>query len=83
MVASQVPRDADAGRGALLVYRQASADAARTIRLRNVPDGQYRLIEAPDEAQAQEYSAQQLRAGISIAIPAQRSARVLRIEKKN
>lgn len=73
----------ETARGALLVYRQDAAEDRRTIRLRNVPDGQYRLLEAPEEKTVLEFSAQQLREGIEIAVPAQRSARVLRIERKS
>lgn len=72
----------ETGRGALLAYRQDTPQASRSLRLRNVQDGQYRLLEAPDESRVIEASAEQLRAGIEIEIPAQRSARVFRIEKK-
>lgn len=67
-------------RGALLVYRQDAPDGMRTIRLRNVADGSYRLIEAPSETGVLEYSGAQLRDGIEVAIPAVHSARVFRIE---
>lgn len=75
------PWNPETGRGALLVYRQDAEEASRVIRLRNVPEGRYRLLEAPAETQRHEYSAAQLRAGIAIAIPARQSARVFRIER--
>ncbi|MDP9139827.1 MAG: alpha-galactosidase [Pseudomonadota bacterium] len=68
-------------RGVLLVYRQDASDSVRTIRLRNVPAGNYRLLEAPAETTALNYSAEQLRAGIQVSIPAIHSARVFRIER--
>lgn len=71
----------DAGRGTLLVYRQDAPDDRRTIKLKKVPDGSYKLYEAPEEKTTMTYTAQQLRDGIEIVIPAQRAARVLRIEK--
>ncbi len=76
------PWDPLRARGALLVYRQDTEDDRRTLRLRNVPDGVYRLFEAPDEKRVLTYSAEQLREGIEIEIPAPRSARVFRIERQ-
>jgi hypothetical protein len=73
--------DPEAGRGALLVYRQDSAESARAFRLRNVPDGIYRVFEAPDDHPIGTATAAQLRAGLSITLPARNSARVLRIER--
>lgn len=73
----------ESARGTLFVYRQDSADGLRRITLRNVPDGEYRLIEAPDEKTVIEASGAQLRAGLDIAISSQRSARILRIEPKS
>jgi hypothetical protein len=69
------------GRGALLVYRQDSADAQRRIRLRHLADGRYRLIEAPGDQQVESFDAQSLRAGIDIGIDARHTARVFRIER--
>jgi hypothetical protein len=71
------------GLGALLVYRQDSAEAVQRLRLRNIADGYYRLIEAPDELHSQRYSAAQLRDGIDISIEARQSARVFRIEREH
>jgi len=69
----------DEGRGALLAYRQDSPDNVRTIRLRNVRPGTYRLYRAPDDSVYADYTAAELRAGIDIALPAVNSAVVLRI----
>lgn len=77
------PWNPETGRGALLVYRQDSGDASRVIRLRNVPAGRYRLLEAPAETQKREFDAAQLQQGIEIGIPARQSARVYRIERVN
>jgi hypothetical protein len=76
------PWNPETGRGALLVYRQDAEAARRTVKLRNVPDGRYRLIEAPDDTRVLEYDAQQLRAGIDIDIAQRNSARVFRIERR-
>lgn len=73
----------ETGRGALLVYRQDSAETNRTIKLRNVRAGNYRLLEAPSEASTQLFTAQQLQAGINISIPSKQAARVYRIERAN
>ncbi len=74
--------DPEQGRGALLVYRQESDESLKRIRLRNVPAGSYRLYEAPDESRVQLVTAEALRAGIEIEIPAPLSARVFRIERQ-
>jgi hypothetical protein len=71
----------ETARGTLLVYRQDSDAGSKTIHLRNVPAGTYRLYEAPDETASADYTAEQLRAGIDISLPAKRSAKVLRIER--
>jgi hypothetical protein len=71
----------ETGRGALLVYRQDSDQATRTLRLRNVAAGSYRLYRAPEEAGFIDYSADQLRAGIEVTLPEIRTAAVFRIEK--
>lgn len=76
------PWDPVRARGALLVYRQDTDVDRRSVRLRNVPEGVYRLYEAPQETQVIEYSAAQLRAGIEIVIAQKQSARVFRIERK-
>jgi hypothetical protein len=73
--------DLDTRRGALLVYRQNAPDAQRFIKLRNIPAGNYRLLEAPTETSVQLFTADQLKAGIPITIPSKNSARVFRIQK--
>jgi hypothetical protein len=75
--------DPDAGRGALLVYRQDAAEMSQRVKLRNVPEGSYRLLEGPIEnaGAAVTYTAAQLRAGITVDIGTQRAARVFRIER--
>jgi hypothetical protein len=72
--------DPERARGTLFVYRQDNSDTQRTIRLRNVPAGDYRLLEAPAETNVLTYSAEQLRAGIEVPIPTINTARVFRIE---
>jgi predicted alpha-1,2-mannosidase/putative CocE/NonD family hydrolase len=72
----------ETGRGTLLAYRQASVTSTKTIRLRNVPAGTYRLYEAPNETIVINYTAAQLRAGIEINLPSINSAKVLRIERQ-
>jgi hypothetical protein len=73
--------DPDRGRGALLAFRQDSPDATRTIALRNVPDGTYALTLAPTGEALGTVSAAQLRAGLSVEIPATDSAKVLLIDR--
>jgi hypothetical protein len=73
----------ETGRGALFVYRQDSAETSRTIKLRNVRAGNYKLLEAPSETSVQLFTAAQLTAGINVAIAAKNSARVFRIERLN
>ena len=75
------PWNPETGTGALLVYRQESAEATRTVRLRNVADGVYRLYEAPGDVLVAVHGAAQLRAGIDITLPSINSAKVLRIER--
>lgn len=72
--------DPEAGDGVLLAFRQAGADASRTIALRNVPDGDYELSRAPDDAPFANLTAQQLRDGVEVSLPAQGAA-VLRIHR--
>jgi hypothetical protein len=72
--------DPDQGRGVLLAFRQSGADASRTIALRNVPDGDYAVTSAPDDAPVAQVSAQQLRDGLEVSMPA-KGARVLLIRR--
>lgn len=72
----------DRGRGALLAFRQDSADDTRRIGLRNVPDGQsFDLVEAPSGEPVGTVTSAQLQRGIDVTLPA-RGARVLLIERK-
>jgi alpha-galactosidase len=71
----------DQGRGVLLAYRQDAPESARTVGLRGVRPGTYRLFEAPGDVAVGDYTAEQLRAGVTIALPERYSARVLRIER--
>jgi hypothetical protein len=73
--------DPKAGRGALLVYRQDSTQATRSIKLRNVPAGTYRLYAAPEESSFTTHTAAALEAGIPITLSAIRTAAVYRIER--
>jgi melibiase-like protein len=69
------------GRGVLLAFRQDSADATRTIALRDVPPGRrFVLRSAPGDAVVGEATSAQLRAGVPITIDRTRGARVLLIE---
>ena len=72
--------DPDKGRGALLAFRQDSADTTRTIALRNVPAGRRFVVRrAPGGAVVAHVTSQQLRDGLSVAIPEPRGSRVLLI----
>jgi hypothetical protein len=72
--------DPDRGAGALLAFRQDSADAARTIGLRNVPAGrEFRLTRAPDGADLGTATSEQLRSGLRVEIPQARGASVITI----
>lgn len=70
----------EAGRGALLAFRQESAEPSKRIALRNVPDGRYELTEAPTGASAGTVTAERLREGIEIALE-KRGARVLLVRR--
>ena len=73
--------DPDAGRGALLVFRQNAPDASTTVALRNVPPGKaFRLRRAPDGATVGHATSAQLRAGIRVPVPAARGATVLLLD---
>ncbi|MFL5845002.1 MAG: alpha-galactosidase [Solirubrobacteraceae bacterium] len=71
----------ETGRGALLAFRQDDPRETVTVALRNVPDGDYELRAAPDDAVVGTFSAAQLRDGIAVAAPS-RGARVLTIERR-
>jgi hypothetical protein len=73
--------DPDAGAGALLAFRQASADSSRRIVLENVPPGRtFRLLSGPDGAAIGTATSDQLRAGIEVQVPETQGARVILIE---
>jgi hypothetical protein len=66
----------DAGRGALLAFRQDSGTATKTIALRNVPPGRtFELVRAPDGAVVDTVTSAQLTAGIDVTL-GPREARV-------
>jgi alpha-galactosidase len=68
------------GRGALLVFRQDSADPSRTVSLRNVPvEMSFDLFEAPSGTYVGSFTSEQLRQGIDIVLPEPRTARVLTV----
>lgn len=71
--------DPEAGRGALLAFRQNGSEDAVSVPLRNVRgDGAFDLLEAPSGAVVGTVTADELRAGLPIALPAN-GARVLLI----
>jgi Melibiase len=68
----------EAGSGALLVFRQASADDERRIALVNVPPGrQFELVSGPDDSVIGTTTSEQLRAGLDVRIPENEGARVI------
>ena len=75
------PWDLDAQRGALLVYRQDNPDAVRRVPLRGIRgDGEYRLTEAMTGALVGTFTADELRAGIPIELPARHRAAVYLVD---
>ena len=60
----------DAGRGALLAFRQDDPRESVSIALKNVPDGEYEVRRAPDDELVGTFTAEQLRAGVDVAAPA-------------
>jgi hypothetical protein len=70
--------DPERGEGALLAFRQGSAEPTRRIALRNVPPGMtFDLVRGPDGAPAGSATSEQLRQGIEITVPEQEGAAVL------
>jgi hypothetical protein len=68
------------GRGALLAFRQGSADATQTIALRNVPAHlRFTLTEAPSGETVGTVSSSRLRKGLTVELPEPDSAKVLLI----
>ena len=75
------PWDADRQSGALLVYRQDSAEASRVVALRGVRGNRtYTVREALTGAVLGQFTAGQLRTGIPISLPERFSAKVLLID---
>ena len=70
----------DKGRGALLAFRQDDPRESVSIALRNVPDGDYVVRAAPDDALVGTFTAARLREGIDVTAPP-RGARVLTLER--
>jgi hypothetical protein len=69
------------GAGALLAFRQSSADDERRIALTNVPPGRrFELLSAPDSGLLGTVTSADLRSGITVRIPQSDGARVLLIE---
>lgn len=74
------PWDPDAGRGALLAFRQDSNDAAKTIALRNVPAGRrFDLFRGPSGRYERTVTSAGLIRGLRISLARKRLARVLLI----
>ena len=74
------PWDPDAGRGALLAFRQDAPEAAKTIALRNVPPNRrFDLFRGPDGRHAGTVTSAELTRGIRVELPEKRTARVLLI----
>ena len=70
--------DPDAGRGALLAFRQDAEDPERRIPLENVPPGRrFDLIEAPADRYVGTVSSEELTRGLAVHLPEKRLAQVL------
>ncbi|MGH2711868.1 MAG: CehA/McbA family metallohydrolase [Actinomycetota bacterium] len=75
------PWNPDTGEGALLVFRQDSADETRVVPLRGIRgDGSFTLRDAETGDTFGVFSASELRQGISISLPSRFSAKVLLID---
>jgi hypothetical protein len=69
------------GVGALLAFRQDAATSSTTIALRNVPPGRrFVLRSAPSGAFVGQATSDELRAGLTVSVPAARGASVVIIE---
>jgi hypothetical protein len=74
------PWDPDAGRGALLAFRQDSKRDAEMIALRNVPPGRrFDLFRGPSSRYERTVTSAKLTAGLRISLARKRLARVLLI----
>ncbi len=70
----------EAGKGALLAFRQGSGEESRRIALENVPAGRsFTLTSAPDGAVVGTVTSEELQAGIDVRIPQSQGAQVLLI----
>lgn len=70
----------DAGRGALLAFRQDAAEPTKQIALRNVPAGRrFDLFEGPTGRYAGTVTSARLSRGLTVHLAAKRQARVLLI----
>lgn len=74
------PWDPERGQGSLLVFRQGSDDATKTVALENVPpDMTFDLLEAPTGNKVATVTSAQLTAGIPITLPNKDDSKVLLI----
>jgi len=75
--------DPDAGRGALLVFRQDSPEATRRVALVNVPPARdFDLLEAPTGRPLGTATSRELRDGLEVTVPELHGASVLLIEPR-
>jgi alpha-galactosidase len=75
------PWNPETGKGAVLVFRQDSPDERRNVRLRGIRgDGSFRLTDAETGKDLGTVTADEMRAGIDIALPAPFTAKVLLID---
>ena len=73
--------DPEAGRGALLAFRQGAAAETTRIALQNVPPGRsFDLFEAPTGAYAGTVSSADLERGLDVTVPAPNGTKVLLVE---
>jgi hypothetical protein len=75
------PWNPETGTGALLAFRQNTEEATKTIALRGIRgDGSFVLRDAMTDEVFGTFTAQELRAGIEIALPEKHSAKVLLVD---
>jgi hypothetical protein len=73
--------DPEAGRGAVLAFRQDAASTTVTVPLRNVPPGRtFSLVRAPDGVVVGTVTSEQLSAGLPVTVDAPGGLDVLVIE---
>jgi hypothetical protein len=76
--------DPDSAEGALLAFRQGSAESSRRIALKAVPPGRtFELRAAPSGRPAGVVTSDQLRRGITVRIPQADGAAVLTVESRD